>query len=126
MADPGEHSNSPFSCESFRNVQEEREGHEMRDEVNLSLPEEEDVPDQDDELMEVAFSAELVDTFDMFVDEAETEEQLGRNYAITPSSALKAQLQAYKVWRTRILNINRTSKKVEQITVEGDCKTFLR
>ena len=110
----------------FLNAQAEREEHEARDEVNLSPPEEEEIPDQDDELMEVAFSAELVDTFDMFADEAETEEQLGRNYAIEPSQNLKTQLEGFKAWRTRILNINRTSKKVEQITVEGDCKTFLR
>ena len=81
-------------------------------------------------------------TFEEFPDEPE----LGKQYALSPNAALQEQMEKFKQWRTRILNINRTTKRVEPITVEvwpcvwtdcsklcmyllsvqGDCKTMLR
>ena len=43
-------------------------------------------------MLQVALSAELVDTFDQF-DVEEADEQLGRNYAISPSSKLEVPSQ---------------------------------
>ena len=78
-------------------VQAQREEDDARGELDLSLHDQDELPEGDDKILEkcLAWEGELVDSFEEFV--CEDEPELGRNYALTPSQHLQTQLDEFKV-----------------------------
>ena len=108
----------------------ERSQHEAAGELNLSLPDVEEENPEAGEMFEIALGQELLQDFDpegacglSLVEE----QKASRQYALqNPSTVLTRQIEEMKLYRTRVLNANRVSNKVLEITVDSDVSTMLR
>ena len=108
----------------------ERRQHEAAGEVNLSLPDVDEETLDASELFEIALGRELVFDFDPEGSCGQSlldEQKASRAYALqNPSTVLTRQLEEMKSYRTRVLNANRSSNKVLDITVQSDVGTMMR
>ena len=98
--------------------------------MNLSLPDVDEETLDASELFEIALGRELVFDFDPEGSCGQSlldEQKASRAYALqNPSTVLTRQLEEMKSYRTRVLNANRSSNKVLDITVQSDVGTMMR